>query len=231
MLVPMQGHHAYFFVGDTEEGIKAALAYGEDVLGLSGGDNPDLLVLQYTLFSVDDARYVRDVAQRTSMGGAKLIVIAAPRMYHEAQNALLKVCEEPPPHTYLVLVVPTEGNMIETLRSRLLPLPGQFHENKKKHVSTGELFLTGTEKEREKIVEDILKRAKSDKAEEKQAARIEALRLGEELTFAAYVKYQKTSDPTLRALLSDLERLVPILHERSAPLKPILEHLVIQSKT
>jgi hypothetical protein len=206
-----------------EEGIAAALSFGEQELSLSV-QSPDLLTLRHGLFSVDDARFVTELASRAPVQGeAKLIVIAAGRIFHEAQNALLKTFEEPAPGTYLVLIVPSEGNIIPTLRSRLLPLPGT--ESASGLSSEAEEFVSGTARTREKVIKDILERAKSDDQEEKQAARLAALRLAEGIAHKAYTAHKKKESPELRALLEDLSRLIPVLHERSAPLKPILEHL------
>ncbi len=152
-------------------------------------------------------------------GESRALIIAAGRIFHEAQNALLKTFEEPTPGTYLILIVPSEGNIIETLRSRLLALPG---ETAATISSLSADFVDGTPAAREKVLEYILDQAKSDDPEEKQAARLEALRLAEGVAQRAYIAKRT---PETYALLSDLSRLIPILHERSAPLKPILEHL------
>src|SRR4051812_8412136 len=115
---------SYFVAGEAEQGIKQALTFGERALGLTGTNNPDILVLRYGLFSVEDSRKLIDAAYRSASGGnGKLIIASAPRLFHEAQNALLKVFEEPPAGVTLVLVVPSAGILLPTLRSRLLSLP------------------------------------------------------------------------------------------------------------
>ena len=64
--------------------------------------NPDIVVLRYGLLSVEDARRVSELAAGAPfVGEHKVVIIAASRAYHEAQNALLKLFEEPPPGTYL----------------------------------------------------------------------------------------------------------------------------------
>lgn len=219
-------HHAYFVAGEAEEGIRAAHSFIEQVLKLPIPGNPDVITLRYDLFSVADARAIADIANRTStQGDAKVIVMSAKRLFHETQNALLKVFEEPPAGVYLILIVPSEGAIIPTLRSRLLPLPGTSAETSE--LTSGELFLRAGEDERTKMVEKILNRAKKDSPEEKQAARIEALLFAQTLAVAAYTKRGTTSDDAFTALLADLDRFIPILHERAAPLKPILEHIGI----
>lgn len=215
-------HHAYVVSGLLAEGLTQARAFGEQVLAIPSG-SPDLLVLSYSLFPAAAARQIGDFAAQTPIAGPnKLIVIVAGRIFHEAQNALLKVFEEPPEGTTLILVIPTEGLLLPTLRSRLLPLPktdigpdapGMVHD-----------FLSATESERKKFVEKLLAKSKSDKDEEKQQARLEAAALIDGLT---KVVYSAPPSPEINALLSDLARFAPIMHERSAPLKLIFEHLLI----
>ncbi len=215
-------HHAFFSVGDRETGIAAALSLGES-LGIVGEHNPDRVVFRYGLFSVDDARRVIRIADQAPLSGdRKIIVIAVERLFHEAQNALLKLFEEPPAGTTLVLIVPTEGILLPTLRSRLLPLPVEACKAISPEAAA---YLEASASEREKVVAKLLDRAKSDKDEEKQAARGEALRLAEGLLAATYTAWQEAPREDLRLFMRDLERFIPILHERSAPLKLIFEHM------
>lgn len=225
-------HHAYFVTGESEQGIEAALAYAEAELGLARHNNPDLIVLRHGLFSVDDARKIIDSANRAPMKGEKkAIVISALRLFHEAQNAMLKVFEEPPAGTTLILVIPAEGMLLPTLRSRLLPLPFSEKQIMTENRSLSRAFLEARTAEREKLVAKLLDRAKSDKDEEKQAARNEAVELVEGLIEAAYAKREEVQDAAdreeLMAFLSDLDAFLPILHERSAPLKLIFEHILL----
>lgn len=225
-------HHAYFVTGESEQGIEAALAYAEAELGLARHNNPDLIVLRHGLFSVDDARKIIDSANRAPMNGEKkAIVISALRLFHEAQNAMLKVFEEPPAGTTLILVIPAEGMLVPTLRSRLLPLPFSEKQIMTENRLLSRAFLEARSAEREKLVAKLLDRAKSDKDEEKQAARNEAVELVEGLIEAAYAKREEVQDAAdreeLMAFLSDLDAFLPILHERSAPLKLIFEHILL----
>jgi hypothetical protein len=158
-----------------------------------------------------------------AVGEEKIMVIAPERIFHEAQNALLKLFEEPPPATTLVLIVPAVGNLLGTLRSRMQPLS----ESGSVVSTEAQAFLAASGAEREKVISKLLDRAKSDKDEEKQAARGEALRLAEGLQLSAYASLLEKEHAGVRAFASDLDRFMPILHERSAPLKPIFEHLML----
>jgi hypothetical protein len=71
---------------------------------------------------------------------------------------------------------------------------------------------------------------KSDKDDEKQAARMEAVHIAEGLIRTAQAKRLKAKAEeaeNLTLLLKDLDRFMPVLHTSSAPLKLIFEHLLI----
>lgn len=219
-------HHAYVVEGDREAGIFASREYARETLGLSGEQNPDVVVFQYGLFSVDDAREVARFSSNSPVvGDQKMIVVAATRIFHEAQNALLKLFEEPPVGTTMVLVVPSLGQLLPTLRSRVLILQSETQE-----TEIAQDFLSLDAAAREKLIGKLLDRTKSDKDEDKQAARGELLRLVESLMRASYAARENAQDTQRQELtyfLSDLDRFMPILHERSAPLKLIFEHLLL----
>lgn len=210
-------HHAYFVVGG-EEGLEAAYRFAQSV-GLERGDQ-DIIVLQPALFSTEEARKLAELASRTpAKGSVKVVIAYAQRIFPDAQNMLLKTFEEPPEGTYLIIIVPSEGTLIPTLRSRLLPLPSEAVI-----PEAAKAFWEGTPATRSKVVEELLDAAKSDKEDEKRLARTQARVFVEGLVRLAY---ERKGEPAVRAYLEDLSRFVPILHGSSAPLKMILEHVLI----
>jgi len=52
-----------------------------------------------------------------------VIVDDAADLSEHAEVALLKTLEEPPPHAVLMLLTPTPARLLDTIRSRLMPLP------------------------------------------------------------------------------------------------------------
>jgi hypothetical protein len=237
-------HHAYFVAGEVEAGVTSALSFAERTLDFTLEHNSDVVVLRFGLFTVDDARKLIDSAYRSASGDkGKVIIASMTRVFHEAQNALLKLFEEPPEGVTLILCVPSAGLLLPTLRSRLLELPIDRGENSKGKSDSKEdqtklditnEFLRADTKEREKIITKLLDRAKSDKDDVKQAARSEAIGLVEGLLRASYAlsKEGEGSITThvheeLRDFEDDLSSFLPILHERSAPLKLIFEHILL----
>jgi DNA polymerase-3 subunit delta' len=88
------------------------------------GDHPDLLWVERgagdTRVRIAQVRALQaELRLRTSEGGARVAVIAdAEWLNQEAQNALLRLLEEPPPRTTLVLVTASPAGLLATVRSR-----------------------------------------------------------------------------------------------------------------
>jgi hypothetical protein len=222
---------AYYLIEDSEVGIEKALAYGREVMEFTTQAHPDVRIERHALFTVEDARRLIGIAALAPVAGSeKLIVIAASRLFHEAQNALLKLFEEPPEGTTIVLIVPGEGNLLATLRSRLLPLPVSAHVGYGvSHMDSEDAgeFMGGSAAARAKVIAKLLDAAKSDDDEDKQEARAAALRFAEGLARIAYAAWRQKGGNAMKEFLSDLNCLIPVLNDRSAPLKPILEHILI----
>ncbi len=142
-------HHAWMITGPMGLG-KASFAYAmaRHVLAQSmdatqverwvhGRAHPDMATLQRTLndakpkrklrteIAVDDVRSFIDFFGRTSAGGGWRIglVDAADDLNTESANALLKLVEEPPSKTLILLVCHAPGQLLRTLRSRCRRLP------------------------------------------------------------------------------------------------------------
>jgi DNA polymerase-3 subunit delta' len=88
------------------------------------GDHPDLFWVEKgaddTRVRIGQVRALQAALRlRTSEGGARAAVIAdAEWLNQEAQNALLRLLEEPPPRTTLVLVTASPAGLLATVRSR-----------------------------------------------------------------------------------------------------------------
>jgi DNA polymerase III delta prime subunit len=217
-------HHAYLVAGPLAAGKAAALRAAAEVIGGEAEGNPDIISREYSIFSVDDARALYALAwQRPLVGNKKALIIVATRLYHEAQNALLKLFEEPPADTVIYLVVASAGGIIPTLRSRLIALPGLEQEESAEINDEAAAFLKASPEKRS----DIIKKLADAKGEEKKrAARDTALAILEGVERAAYEKWRASpKGAELTPLLEELGQLRSYLQDRSAPLRMILEHI------
>lgn len=88
------------------------------------GNHPDIYIFQKddsaTAIKVDDVRLIREKALLLPNDGDKSIFIIseAQFMNPQAQNALLKIFEEPAPHVCFILTCPSRTAFLDTITSR-----------------------------------------------------------------------------------------------------------------
>ena len=91
------------------------------------GSHPDIYLAEGGLtprsFKVEAIRAIRsDAYIQSQEGGRKVyLLFRAESMSAEAQNALLKVLEEPPADTVFILTCLTANRLLQTIRSRSMP--------------------------------------------------------------------------------------------------------------
>lgn len=103
-------------------GTKPPCGSCSSCIKLQAESHPDLIVIDEGEgeIKVDTARSIRDEAYiRPNEGGRKVFLIRhADRMNPAAQNALLKVLEEPPRDVFFILTAMQPGVILQTIRSR-----------------------------------------------------------------------------------------------------------------
>jgi len=99
------------------------------------GIHPDVLVIERQVdlekrgdrknITIEQVRAMQqDLALRPLEGRKRIVIIDdAAELSEHAEVALLKTLEEPPSHAVLLLVTPTPSRLLETIRSRIQPLP------------------------------------------------------------------------------------------------------------
>ena len=108
-------HHAYvLFANSLEESVLP-----EHLRSAS----TDIVHVIVPRLSIDEVRSLTALSvQRPFEGDIRVFVIVASDIAIEAQNALLKLFEEPPKHVVFYVVVPPTTFLLPTLRSRLVVL-------------------------------------------------------------------------------------------------------------
>lgn len=206
-----QLHHAYLLEGSLENARESIEQIAATQLGVEVTEtNPDFLVRQFETFGIDESRALKELAELRPIGAAKVLIVALSSITTEAQNALLKLFEDPTPHTHFFLVVPASSMLLGTLRSRLYLLNGIVPAVEKE---LGEQFLCESNAERLKQIEPIIKN--KDKGE--------AITLIDSIEYVLHSRNVEESAVALTVLL----RLRRFIRDRSASLKMILETLAL----
>jgi|SRR3989344_4766083 len=197
-------HHAYYIEG----GMSHYSAYKERL--------DPFWAREYERFGIDEARALIQLASLKNFGETVFFVAAA-SITHEAQQALLKLLEEPQRGTTFVFLV-SHGALIGTLRSRMLPYLGAL-EGGTSETDVSK-FLKSPYPARSAEVGELLK--------DDEGARERVRDFLNGLERALYEKMQKSkSSAEIRQGLEDIAKCRSYAGDRSPSLKMLLEHLAI----
>ncbi len=207
-------HHAYIIEGEKESVLKQLVGFFEHDLGIFLANNPDYWRIDFETFGVEEAHLLKERQSRLPAGAAvmrKIFLICAERFSSEAQNALLKVLEEPTAGTSIFFVLPDASRILSTVRSRVVFI----RAGAPKKVNA---FLAASYGEREKLIARI--------AEEKD--RSGALALLSDMEHGLKERLKQTGDMReYHAALSALHKCRSHLSRRAPSLKMLLEYLAI----
>lgn len=145
-------HHAYLGVS-TSISRDAVLQLLEEHFQIVLKSNSNAHVFCFQQCGVED---VRDVVERACLKptrGDGYVVLIADSITREAQNAFLKILEEPPVHMYLFLFFPPHQFILPTIRSRVVPIPFVVVE---KDMSEAEDFLSAPIPKRIQIISEMI---------------------------------------------------------------------------
>jgi hypothetical protein len=194
-------HHAYYIEGDLSQ----FEAYKEEI--------PHFLAQKYERFGIDESRELQQQASLKVLGEEALFFIGTSAITSEAQQALLKLFEEPQPGVVFVFLV-AHGSLLPTLRSRMLEYPNQIAL--KKQSTEAAKFLKASSKARSAEITALLK------DEENVKERVRELLAGLELELAKHMQ-----NPKARTGLEDIAKVRSYVGDRSPALKMLLEHLAV----
>lgn len=205
-------HHAYFLVGDRETIFLELMSFLENSVGVQTSGNPDFWIGQFDSLGIDDARVIAESSERKDFSsGKKIFIIQADFLGQEAQNSLLKVFEEPTEGTHFFIISPQDV-LFPTLRSRMQVILTTNNAEKGKSV------LSLNMKDRLAIVKEI-----TDGISDEEKTKQDAISL---LNSVEKELYEKGVEKSARALRM-CERARASLYDRGAPIKIILEQLLL----
>ena len=205
-------HHAYFFVGQGGMISGKLKSFLEENVGIKISGNPDFWHGQDKTFTIENARQITDLQSRKDLSnGLKIFIIEAEIITIEAQNALLKVFEEPTRGTHFFIISP-QDILLPTFRSRMQIISIQ-------DLSRTALDILGMKmKERLEIVKEITD-AISDENKTKQ----DAISLLNQIEITLHSK--GTEKYVMALQICELAR--ESLYDRGAPVKMVLEHVML----
>jgi DNA polymerase-3 subunit delta' len=215
-------HHAYYLISSdsARADLISALATHHKI---ESQGNPDFFDHFYEMFVIDDARAVKTFhgMRPVTETGKKIFILQMNGVTIEAQNALLKLLEEPAEYAHFFILIPSTHLLLPTVKSRMRFLG----ETGKEKTTDSELLkiaerLTALSKakrleEVKKLIDDISKEKKT---------RQDAIELLNALQ--TVVREQKGVQEGASALLT-IEMARNYMHDRAPSIKMLLEYVML----
>ncbi len=211
-------HHAFLLVGDRELLLVSLQAFLSKEYRVTISGNPDVSVREHERFGIDEARELQRSAFGKAFVDRKYFVLSCAALTHEAQNALLKLLEEPPQDTLFFIIVSRAEDLLPTLRSRLFPLSLATSQKGKEDETLAHDFLRAAGAKRLALLVEMLE----EKDKEKAMGLLNGI---EEILYR--LASPQNMDMQTRNALSEIIALRRYVSGRSPSLKPILEHLAV----
>lgn len=117
-------------------------------------DENDIFFIEKDEINIEDAGLIKQNAVlKPAYGDFRILIISTGKFGREAEQSLLKILEEPPRETKIILVTPNSKFLSPTILSRVIKIKSERLEPNEEVLE----FLKKTQLERQKEVENILK--------------------------------------------------------------------------
>jgi DNA polymerase-3 subunit delta' len=229
-----QIHHFHILIGDRFACQSQIENFCDNDFGCATVGNQLFIKRNFDRLLIDDAKEISKRSfMKTGEGNKMVFCVSFNDITREAQNALLKIIEEPSKETYFFLIAPRKDVFLPTVMSRAMVSEisgtapksdsgdgsgrGEGNENFADEVALEILSDKKTLGEKMKTVESLVKKIK-DKKVEKGVAR--------EIVKKIIIELEKDVVKNAGALKS-LQKIDDYLGDTSASVKLLLEKVVL----
>ncbi len=213
-------HHAYF-ISSFKDAALHIKNFLKDKFKIGYDKNPDFFHEKFESFGIEDSRRIKELhlSRGFTQGSKKIFIIETANITHEAQNALLKIFEEPNENSHFFIVMPSSHALLPTLKSRLYILRSENPEILDQDLfDEVEKFLRLNKKDMVTYVDALAKDISDEKLDKSDAQKFLAA-----LEVIVYKKKGVEAVNGLKAILKARD----YLNDRSASAKQLLEYVVL----
>jgi DNA polymerase III delta prime subunit len=215
-------HHAYCIPGNSSVCVEIKTIL-ENIHNIPSQANPDFYEQAHQSFIIEDARSLKALHDTRPIGhtGKKVFLISMTGITSEAQNALLKLLEEPADYAHFFIVIPSTHLLLPTVKSRLLIVGNSDIKTENEYAKDADAFRKMAVGKKldyvKKLVDDISKEKKP-----KQDA-IEFLNALED---SLYSDTPRTKNLQAFEAISTARKYI---HDRAPSLKMLLDYVALQT--
>lgn len=224
-LFPKDLYHSYVVEGNPEEMVYFLREFLEE-RGDINKQSPDVMLSLYESFNISDGERIKEWHQNKPIDGKKKICIIGTKFINkEAEQALLKIIEEPTGNTHFFIVVPDTSLLLTTILSRV-HLIKDIKRNNELDYKQAEEFILATSNARIEQVALIIKEFKD--SENSGGLRFRAISIINGLERIIYEKWKKDlNNENYKFILNELKNSRDFLSIPGASVKMILEHIAL----
>ncbi|HEY4512245.1 MAG TPA: hypothetical protein VJH63_01135 [Candidatus Paceibacterota bacterium] len=212
----IDSHHAIFREGDVIEAVEFFRKELEN-RGINMLGNPDIVFLHFEALGIGEARELIEIASSAPFKEEKKIMILSfDGVTREAQNALLKLFEDPNPRVKFLIAGGNSNILLSTLRSRLHIIRSKEEKKSRSKEEKIKKFLDLSIGQKLKEVEKMIKQYKDDG--DKKPIR----------KFLSTIFFELEKNPKENtALLKATAKSLSYIDDKSASVKLLLESVVL----
>jgi len=213
-------HHAYCIVGEAEAALTELQNFLQEELDFSVHGNPDFWYGEYDTMDIEDGRKLKDLHYNMpTVSDKKIFVLSANFITEKAQNAMLKLFEEPVGGTHFFIIMPSANGLIPTLKSRLLIIE---HESALLAGKiNAKIFLKAPIGDRMEMVKSL-----AENISDEEESKIQVIKffnaLEKEISKKSFMK-----DTGLIKSLETLEKVRQYTSEQSPSIKMLMEYVAL----
>jgi DNA polymerase III delta prime subunit len=221
-LLPENLYHSYIVEGNPDETPLSLRSFFE-VRGDIEVQSSDVLYQIYDSLSMDDVSKIKEWhSTRGITNGKKICIIGLKFINREAEQALLKIIEEPQVGTHFFFVIPNSAVLSSTILSRVHVIKINGDEND----VDSKKFFSFKPVERIEMIAEIIKEYKD--SEGSGMLRFKAIEIINGLEKILHEKFKlNKSDKNLQFILEELAIMRAYLQTPGASVKMILEHIAL----
>jgi hypothetical protein len=225
-------HHAYCIIGGNTAHEELLIVL-EKKHKLIKQANSDFYDASHTNFTIDDARNLKTEAEKRPVsigsptdGVHKIFVIKTDNITGEAQNALLKLFEEPPSYARFFIIVPHVLILLPTVRSRMSIIHA-LETGSSEDIAQAKLFVGMSIPKRLEFVKELV----DDIVEEKRS-RHDAISFIDNVI--SYLYSDTSNHRSVQTIIAEMPALESALFargyadDRSASIKMLLEYIALR---
>ncbi len=185
-------------------------------------DNPDFIsFITNKALTIGEAReLINNHSVKKITSGPRVFIIRTDSINYEAQNALLKIIEEPSEDNYIFIITGNRNNFLPTILSRVITL--NFSSNENKYLTRARDFINSPKKKRLDMVSKLI-----GDIDDESISRNDLVEFLEALEINLSNDFKENKDIAIMDSLKSVSIAERYASDRSPSRKMIMEYLAV----